>query len=131
MGAKNDNRVIRGPRASSEYLEVWMDGAAARPGGTDGTQADGRETVTAAEGLSRRDREILAFERQWWQYAGLKEQAIKEMFDLSPTRYYQVLNNVIDNPAALAEDPLLVRRLRRLRATRQKTRSARRLGFET
>ena len=53
------------------------------------------------------------------------------MFDLSPTRYYQVLNNVIDNPAALAEDPLLVRRLRRLRATRQKTRSARRLGFDT
>ena len=60
----------------------------------------------------------------------MKEQAIKEMFDLSPTRYYQVLNNVIDNPAALAEDPLLVRRLRRLRATRQKTRSARRLGFD-
>ena len=53
-------------------------------------------------GLSRRDREILAFERQWWQYAGAKEQAIKEMFDLSPTRYYQVLNEVIDNPAALA-----------------------------
>ena len=107
-----------------------MDGAAARPGGSDDTQADGRETVPTADGLSRRDRDILAFERQWWQYAGLKEQAIKEMFDLSPTRYYQVLNNVIDNPAALAEDPLLVRRLRRLRATRQKTRSARRLGFD-
>jgi len=81
-------------------------------------------------GLSRRDHDVLAFERQWWQYAGLKEQAIKDMFDLSPTRYYQVLNNVIDNPSALAEDPLLVRRLRRLRATRQKTRSARRLGFD-
>jgi hypothetical protein len=108
-----------------------MDGAAARPGGSDGTQADGREAVPTADALSRRDRDILAFERQWWQYAGLKEQAIKEMFDLSPTRYYQVLNNVIDNPAALAEDPLLVRRLRRLRATRQKTRSARRLGFDT
>ena len=52
------------------------------------------------------------------------------MFDLSPTRYYQVLNEVIDNPAALAEDPLLVRRLRRLRTSRQKARSARRLGFE-
>ncbi len=106
-----------------------MDGAAARPAG------DGDPTVDPAAGeaagLSRRDRDILAFERQWWQYAGLKEQAIKEMFDLSPTRYYQVLNNVIDNPAALAEDPLLVRRLRRLRSTRQKSRSARRLGFDT
>ena len=80
--------------------------------------------------LSRRDRDILAFERQWWQYAGAKEQAIREMFDLSPTRYYQVLNAIIDNPAALAEDPLLVRRLRRLRTSRQKSRSARRLGFD-
>ena len=105
-----------------------MDSAAARPEGNDGTQVD--STTAAADGLSRRDRDILGFERQWWQYAGLKEQAIKEIFDLSPTRYYQVLNNVIDNPAALAEDPLLVRRLRRLRATRQKTRSARRLGFD-
>ena len=82
------------------------------------------------DALSRRDRDILAFERQWWQYAGAKEQAIKEMFSLSPTRYYQVLNEVIDNPTALAEDPLLVRRLRRLRTSRQKARSARRLGFE-
>jgi hypothetical protein len=91
--------------------------------------ADGAEA--AADGaLSRRDRDILAFERQWWQYAGAKEQAIKERFDLSPTRYYQVLNEIIDNPAALAEDPLLVRRLRRLRTSRQKTRSARRLGFD-
>jgi hypothetical protein len=107
-----------------------MDSAAARPAESDASPIDGRPADGASEGLSRRDRDILAFERQWWQYAGLKEQAIKEMFDLSPTRYYQVLNNVIDNPAALAEDPLLVRRLRRLRATRQKTRSARRLGFD-
>lgn len=105
-----------------------MDSVAARPEGNDGAQVD--DKTVASGGLSRRDRDILAFERKWWQFAGLKEQAIKEMFDLSPTRYYQVLNNVIDNPAALAEDPLLVRRLRRLRATRQKTRSARRLGFE-
>ncbi len=90
---------------------------------------DGRQQV-AGDGLSRRDRDILAFKRQWWQYAGAKEQAIKEMFSLWPTRYYQVLNEVIDNPAALAEDPLLVRRLRRLRTSRQKARSARRLGFD-
>ncbi len=83
-----------------------------------------------SDGLTRRDRDVLAFERQWWKYAGAKEQAIREMFDLSPTRYYQVLNAVIDNPSALAEDPLLVRRLRRLRTSRQKSRSARRLGFD-
>ena len=87
-------------------------------------------TAAPVGGMSRRDRDILAFERQWWQYAGLKEQAIKEMFDLSATRYYQVLNEIIDNPAALAEDPLLVRRLRRLRSSRQKARGARRLGFD-
>jgi len=90
----------------------------------------GSSSASSGAGLSRRDKDVLAFERQWWQYAGAKEQAIKEMFSLSPTRYYQVLNEVIDNPAALAEDPLLVRRLRRLRTSRQKARSARRLGFE-
>ncbi|MCH1867649.1 DUF3263 domain-containing protein [Nocardioides sp. CFH 31398] len=81
-------------------------------------------------GLSERDRAILAFERQWWKYAGAKEQAVREAFDMSATRYYQVLNALIDSPDALAEDPLLVRRLRRLRSARQRQRSARRLGFE-
>ena len=83
-----------------------------------------------ADGLDRRDREILAFERQWWKYAGAKEQAIRELFDMSSTRYYQVLNSLIDNPAALAADPMLVKRLRRLRAARQRQRSARRLGID-
>ncbi len=80
--------------------------------------------------LSERDREILNFERQWWKYAGAKEQAVREKFDMSSTRYYQVLNALIDRPEALSFDPLLVRRLRRLRAARQRARSARRLGFE-
>jgi hypothetical protein len=83
-----------------------------------------------AEGLTRRDREILMFERQWWKYAGAKEQAVRELFDMSATRYYQVLNALIDTPAALAADPLLVKRLRRLRASRQRQRSARRLGID-
>jgi hypothetical protein len=82
------------------------------------------------EELSERDREILAFERQWWKYAGAKEQAIRELFDMSPTRYYQVLGTLIDSPSAMVADPMLVKRLRRLRATRQRARSARRLGFE-
>jgi hypothetical protein len=80
--------------------------------------------------LSVRDAAMLDFERQWWKYAGAKEQAVREKFDMSATRYYQVLNALIDRPEALAHDPLLVRRLRRLRATRQRQRSARRLGFD-
>lgn len=88
------------------------------------------DTEGSGAGLGRRDREILAFERQWWKYAGAKEQAIRELFDMSATRYYQVLNALIDTPAALAADPMLVKRLRRLRASRQRQRSARRLGIE-
>ena len=80
--------------------------------------------------LSERDREVLAFERQWWKYAGAKEQAIRDLFQMSATRYYQVLNALIDSPAALVADPMLVKRLRRLRSTRQRTRSARRLGMD-
>jgi hypothetical protein len=88
------------------------------------------DTSAEAGELSARDQAILDFERQWWKYAGAKEQAVRDQFQMSSTRYYQVLNAIIDSPAALAHDPLLVRRLRRLRATRQRARSARRLGFE-
>src|ERR1700749_1590420 len=91
---------------------------------------DGTAEESSADGLTRRDREILAFERQWWKYAGATEQAIRELFDMSATRYYQVLNALIDTPAALSADPMLVKRLRRLRASRQRQRSARRLGIE-
>ncbi len=86
--------------------------------------------VPTPSGLSERDHEILSFERQWWKFAGAKEQAIRDRFDLSATRYYQVLNQLIDDPEALVADPMLVKRLRRLRATRQRTRSARRLGID-
>jgi hypothetical protein len=88
------------------------------------------EGSTAVESLTDRDREILALERLWWQYAGAKEQAIRDKFDMSATRYYQVLNALIDREDALAFDPLLVKRLRRLRAQRQRSRSARRLGID-
>jgi hypothetical protein len=73
--------------------------------------------------LTEREERILAFERQWWRHAGAKEQAIRDTFDLSATRYYQVLNALLDNPAALAHDPMLVKRLRRLRATRSRART--------
>ena len=84
----------------------------------------------AGEALSERDARILEFERQWWKYSGAKEQAVRDLFELSATRYYQVLNARIDSPAALAHDPMLVKRLRRMRATRQRARSARRLGLQ-
>jgi Protein of unknown function (DUF3263) len=80
--------------------------------------------------LTPREIEILDFERQWWRYAGAKEQAVREKFDMSATRYYQVLNALIDQPDALAFDPMLVKRLRRMRAARTRARSARRLGIQ-
>ncbi|WP_010592227.1 DUF3263 domain-containing protein [Rhodococcus sp. P14] len=116
-----------------------MDGAAAHIGNESeqvsdrSNHAENNPAVVdpaGTDGLSRRERDILAFERQWWKYAGAKEEAIKELFGLSATRYYQVLNALVDRPEALAAAPMLVKRLRRLRASRQKARAARRLGFE-
>ncbi|MCT1432708.1 MULTISPECIES: DUF3263 domain-containing protein [Dietzia] len=79
--------------------------------------------------LSERDRAMLEFERQWWKFAGSKEEAIRQQFDMSGTRYFQILNDLIDRPEALAADPLLVKRLRRMRSSRQKARAARNLGM--
>jgi Protein of unknown function (DUF3263) len=76
-------------------------------------------------GLTDQQRHMLIFERQWWRHAGSKEQAIREQFSLSATRYYQMLNQLLDVPAALEFDAMVVGRLRRLRATRARTRMAR------
>lgn len=84
--------------------------------------------MTAAADLTGQQVEVLEFERQWWKYPGAKETAVRERFDMSSTRYYQVLNALIDQPAALEADPMLVRRLRRLRDARQAQRSARRVA---
>ncbi|MFB4298292.1 DUF3263 domain-containing protein [Actinomadura sp. NTSP31] len=94
--------------------------------GEDGLDED---AVFPADLLSERDRRILSFERKWWKYAGAKEQAIRETFDMSATRYYQLLNILIDRPEALECDPMLVKRLRRMRSQRQRQRAARRLGI--
>ncbi|MFI2646850.1 DUF3263 domain-containing protein [Micromonospora fulviviridis] len=74
------------------------------------------------DGLTERERRILAFEQQWWKHAGAKEQAIRDTFGLSATRYYQLLNALLDQPAALAAEPVLVGRLRRLRSSRARNR---------
>ena len=80
--------------------------------------------------LSQRDIDILDFERSWWKHAGAKDRAIRERFDMSSTRYYQLLNDLLENPAAMEHDPILVKRLKRLRQYRQRQRVARLLGAQ-
>lgn len=81
--------------------------------------------------LDARSRSILDFEREWWKQSGAKQQAVRERLGLSPARYYQLLNRLIDDDMALSYDPLLVKRLRRLRAAREHRRTRRRLGIDT
>ncbi|MFG1799149.1 DUF3263 domain-containing protein [Micromonospora carbonacea] len=90
--------------------------------GAAGTGPEPAGPVAAATGLAEREVRILAFEQQWWRHAGAKEQAIRDTFGLSATRYYQLLNGLLDNPAALAAEPVLVGRLRRLRSSRARNR---------
>jgi hypothetical protein len=88
-------------------------------------------TTEQAEGiaaLDERDRELLDFEREAWKLRMSKERAIRERFGFSAARYHQLLNRAIDRPAALSYDPMLVRRLRRIRDARRRKRVAGRLG---
>ena len=68
--------------------------------------------------LSDLEVRILDFERQWWKYAGVKDAAINELFQISAKEYYELLNNLIDRPDAMTAAPLLIKRLRRLREAR-------------
>jgi hypothetical protein len=68
---------------------------------------------------------ILAFERSWWRYPGAKEREILEVLGMPVTRYYQLLNSLIDRPEAAEFDPTLIARLRRQRSARRRMRSAR------
>jgi len=78
-----------------------------------------------SSGLTDLEVRILDFESNWWRFAGAKESAIKELFDLTAPRYYQLLNDLIDRDDAMAAAPMLVKRLRRLREARMQARSAR------
>lgn len=93
-----------------------------------GLDQHGRDLADGHAELSERDRQILEFEKSWWRFDGSKEEAVRELFGLSATRYYQVLNVLIDTPAALRHEPMLVKRLRRMRTSRQQARTSRRLG---
>jgi len=83
----------------------------------------------ATTGLSEFEVKMLEFERSWWRHAGVKESSIKELFNLTPPAYYQLLNNLIDREEALMAEPILVKRLRRLRESRTVARSSSKLGF--
>ena len=90
----------------------------------------GRSPVPASGELRGEDvdnyaqlRGVLAFERHWWRHAGAKEEAIRREFGVGPTAYYQLLSRLIDDPAAMTYDPMLVKRLQRQRASRRRQRS--------
>lgn len=89
--------------------------------------SDPAPTVPAVTDLSDAERAMLALERAWWQRRGSKEQAIADLFGLTPTRYYQLLDQLVDRPEALAHDPMVVNRLRRLREQRARRRGGRQL----
>lgn len=78
--------------------------------------------------LSDRDRAILGFEAEWRRHAGAKEEAIRAELGMSPARYYQLLGRLIDTTAAQEYDPMLVKRLRRIRDARHQARLARAAG---
>ena len=84
-----------------------------------------QEEPTLHSGLSDLESRILDFEANWWRFAGAKESAIKELFELSAPRYYQLLNDLIDRDDAMEAAPMLVKRLRRLREARMSTRITR------
>lgn len=115
-------------RSATAAREVSAGRGQDSAGSHSGEQQDA-ELYAADPVLSDRDRAMLEFERQWWKFAGSKEEAIRQQFDMSGTRYFQILNDLIDRPEALAADPLLVKRLRRMRSSRQKARAARNLGM--
>lgn len=91
--------------------------------------ADRRREAQAPHGeLSTLESAVLEFERRWYTYGGAKDHAIRERFDLSAAAYFQVLNSLLENPAAYAADPILIKRLRRIRDSRQRDRAQARIA---
>ena len=90
---------------------------------------DKRREMRPLSDLDHRSKEILDFERESWKLSVTKERAIRERFGFSPSRYHQVLHRIIDRQEALVYDPMLVRRLRRVREVRRRARTASGLGL--
>ncbi|MDU3175051.1 Fis family transcriptional regulator [Corynebacterium sp. HMSC06D04] len=76
------------------------------------------------QSLSDLDAAILEFESHAPRGIGPKEEAIRAELDISPVRYHQRLNVLLDAPAAAEAYPVLVARLRRVRDGRQEARRA-------
>jgi hypothetical protein len=111
----DDGPARRGPRSAPQPRQRSVrDEAQAM---LDAAGITAQPDLLGDELLSERQRAILDFERQWWRQPGAKEQAIRDTFEMSPTRYYQALNAVLDHPQALQYDAPLVNRLQRLRAS--------------
>jgi Protein of unknown function (DUF3263) len=91
--------------------------------------AGSRRTARARSALDERSRDVIDFEREAWKLTVTKERAIRERFGFSPSRYHQLLHRIIDRPEALAYDPMVVRRLRRVREARRRARTASELGL--
>ena len=70
--------------------------------------------------LTERERALLDFEGSWWTLDTSKDELIRARFSCSLDEYYQELNRLVDVPAALAYEPLVVRRLVRLRDRRRR-----------
>jgi hypothetical protein len=77
------------------------------------------------DGLDEAQRTILAFESRPWRDPARKADAIRDELGLSPARYYRLLGALVDSPAALRFDPMLVRRLQRQRDARAHSRARR------
>jgi hypothetical protein len=119
---RDTSREATMERAENEVTpEPGPEGDPADPAPDSVDQPQSTPDSAAAE-LTDSERELLDFEKQWWRQPGAKEQAIRDRFELSPTNYYQLLNALLDRPAALAYDPVLVNRLRRVRTGRGSTR---------
>ncbi|WP_394769882.1 DUF3263 domain-containing protein [Lacisediminihabitans sp.] len=103
-------------------------GATAEPGDT---SRQNLESASPEPAIAERTQRILEFEHQWWKHAGAKEEAIRAQFGLSAARYYQLLNAALDDPGSLVFDPMLVKRLQRMRDARTQARSARRVGDQS
>ncbi|MFD8967424.1 DUF3263 domain-containing protein [Streptomyces sp. NPDC059568] len=102
------------PAEPAEPTEPAEPAASAELGGSDDVRGPG--------GLSERDRAVLAVERRGWPGPGAKERAIREQLGISPTRYYQLLGALLDDPRAAEHDPVTVNRLRRIRAAKREHR---------
>ncbi|MEU4081300.1 DUF3263 domain-containing protein [Streptomyces venezuelae] len=119
-GREDGEDAARGSDGDGEDAARGSDGGgedAAR--GSDGGGEDAARGSDGggedAGGLGARERDLLAVERRSWPGPGAKERAVRERLGLSPTRYYQLLNALLDDPRALAHDPVTVNRLRRVR----------------